>query len=328
MKNLIVIGGSGYIGTTLIPLLLKKKFNIINIDNLIYGQKDENLIFCKKNKLSNYKHFKKDLRNIRNLKFEKKNLFGVIILGGLVGDPITKKYPLLSKKINREGIKNCIDFFKNEKLKLIFVSTCSNYGLRKKSEPAKETSNLKPLSLYAKDKVFIENYLKKNISKFKFDFTILRFATAFGLSPKMRFDLSISDFTHQMFFKKKITVYDPFTWRPYCHVKDFAKMILIVLNSKQKNVKNQIYNVGSDINNFTKKKIILEILKKIPKVSVKYLKNDIDPRNYKVNFSKVKNKLKFNQDYSVQFGIKELIKNFKRGKFKTVSKLGNYNIEK
>lgn len=327
MKNLLVIGGSGYIGTTLIPKLLRN-YNIINIDNLIYGQKDENSFFCKKNKLSNYVHLKKDLRNIEKLKFNKKNLLGVIILGGLVGDPITKKYSQLSKKINRDGIKKCIDFFKNEKLKLIFVSTCSNYGLRKKSEPAKESSQLKPLSLYSKDKVFIENYLKNNAKKFKFSFTILRFATAFGVSPKMRFDLSISDFTHQMFFKKKITVYDPNTWRPYCHVKDFAKMIFITLKSKEKYVKNEIYNVGSNINNFTKKKIISEISKIIPNVSVNYLKNDIDPRNYKVNFSKVKGKLKFNQDYSVQFGIKELIKNFKRGKFKNVTYLGNYNIKK
>jgi nucleoside-diphosphate-sugar epimerase len=325
MKNLLILGGSGYIGTVLIPNLLKENYNIINIDNLVYGQKDHNLKIYKKNKFkSTYTHLNYDFRNIRKLKIDKKKLSGVIILGGLVGDPITKKYPDLSKTINRTGILSCLNYLKKQNLKLIFVSTCSNYGLRSKSSLATETSKLRPLSLYSKDKVFIEEYLKKN--KFSFSYTILRFATAFGISPKMRFDLSISDFMHQMYFKKKIDVYDADTWRPYCHVIDFARTISVVLKAKKSLIHNQIFNVGSNSNNYTKRKIIREITKFGIKANINFLKNDVDPRNYRVNFSKIKNRLKINQKYTVKFGIKELLQSFKKGKYKNSKKLGNYKV--
>lgn len=330
MNNILVIGGSGYIGTVLIPKLLKNNYNVINIDNLIYGHSDKNIDFVKKNKIkTKYRHLNLDIRKTKKLKFElnKFKFHGVVILAGLVGDPITKKYSKLSREINRTGIKNCIKLFEKINLRLIFVSTCSNYGLRNE-RPAKENSILKPLSLYSKDKVFIEQFLKNGSKKNKFSYTILRFATAFGISPKMRFDLSISDFTHQMYFKKNIKVYDQNTWRPYCHVNDFARVILLVLKKEIKLIRNQIFNVGSDENNYTKKKIVQEILKKKIKSTVSYLKNDIDPRNYIVSFAKIKKILKFKAKYSVKYGINELINNFKLDKFKNIKKLGNFKIKK
>ena len=118
--------------------------------------------------------------------------------------------------------------------------------------------------------------------------TILRFATAFGISPRMRFDLTVSEFIRQLALGKELVVYDTNTWRPYCHVKDFARIIEMVLKSPPKIVSNQIFNAGADINNYTKQMIIDEIKNYIPNSKIKYVENGIDPRDYRVNFNKIK----------------------------------------
>ena len=122
----------------------------------------------------------------------------VIILGGLVGDPITKKYPNLSKKINFDYTKKMINFFSKKELKLIFVSTCSNYGFVKSKKKITERHSLNPLSLYAKFKVDIEKYIISLKGKTKMSPTILRFATAFGFSLRMRYDLTVNEFIREL----------------------------------------------------------------------------------------------------------------------------------
>ena len=126
------------------------------------------------------------------------------LLGGLVGDPITKKFPKESEFINENQIIKCIDFFDDKEIeKLVFISTCSNYGLIKENELADEEFKLNPLSLYAKAKVNAEKYLLSKKGKTKYSGVVLRFALlAFGLSPRMRFDLTVSEFTRNLFLKK------------------------------------------------------------------------------------------------------------------------------
>ena len=114
--------------------------------------------------------------------------------------------------------------------------------------------------------------------------TVLRFATAFGLSPRMRFDLTISNFTRDMAMGKDLLVYDANTWRPYCHVQDFARLIHTVLEAPSKKVAFEVFNAGGDLNNATKQMIVDSILKKIPDAKVRYLEHGSDPRNYRVNF--------------------------------------------
>ena len=104
----------------------------------------------------------------------------------------------------------------------------------------------------------------------------------------MRFDLTVNQFTKSLFSKEKLEVYDPETWRPYCHVKDFCRLILIVIKSKNSKIIGNVFNAGGNSNNFTKKGIIKLIKKNIKNTEIKYKKFDVDPRNYKVDFSKVK----------------------------------------
>lgn len=329
-KSIILIGGEGYIGTVVSSFFLKKGFKVHSIDNFIYNQ-------SRKNHKSN-KNF-----NLLKINFANKKIFNyldklehenVIILGSIVGDPITKKYPKITKKINLDSTEKLLKYVLKKKFKkVIFISTCSNYGVFNKNSLAKENSRLNPKSLYAKTKVQIEKKLFKIAKKSSSETTILRFATAFGLSDRMRFDLTVNQFVREIFLNKKIEVYDPYTWRPYCHVNDFANIIFQIISKKNiKRNKCEIFNAGSSKNNFNKMMVINRIKKYIKKFKIILQNDSADQRDYKVNFSKIRKIYGFKPSISIDGGIKEIIKELKKGKFQKLSnykdKLGNYKIIK
>jgi len=319
MKNILILGGEGYIGNALHEYFSKKKFRLTSFDNLIYNQKN------KKKNSNKYQFIKGDIRKKKDLKKINKEYDAVIFLAGLVGDPITKKYKKVSSDINETATKQVIKeiYKKGNAKKFIFISTCSNYGMSK-SKYLTENHKLKPLSPYAKSKVKIEKFILGLKKKSNFNPTILRFATAFGYSNRMRYDLTVNQFTKDLFIKKYLEIYDFNTWRPYCHVKDFARLIELVILSKKNLTAYQVFNAGSNKNNFTKKKIGTKI-KKLIGGKIKYLKKSQDKRNYIVDFSKVKKVLKFKPKFSIEFGIREILKKIKTDI--NFEKLGNYKIK-
>lgn len=328
MKKVLLIGGEGYIGNIVSQRLLQEKYFVISYDNLIYRNQQ-----CVLHKMSNsnYKFIYGDILDSKLIKKTLTDIDYVVLLAGLVGDPITKKYPKESKLINDIGIKNVIDICSESDVeKLIFISTCSNYGLIKGNQLADENFELNPLSLYANSKVNAENYILSLKGKTKMSATILRFATAFGLSPRMRFDLTISEFTRELSIQNNLLVYDADTWRPYCHVGDFARLIQKVLEAKEDKVSFEVFNAGGDINNATKQMIVDEILKKVPFGKVDYKKHGTDPRNYRVDFSKVRSVLDFEPKYTIKNGIDELVIALKNHIFEFVESdkllFGNYKI--
>ena len=255
----------------------------------------------------------------------------IILLAGLVGDPITRKYPDESAAINEKAVKTVIDTCDEEGVKrFILVSTCSNYGLIENDDLAGEDHQLNPLSSYAKSKVSAEKYVLSLRDKTNMRPTILRFATAFGLSPRMRFDLTVNEFTQELAIGNELLVYDAHTWRPYCHVKDFARLIQIVIEAPTKEVSFEVFNAGGDLNNATKQMIVDYILDKISDGKVRYQEHGSDPRNYRVSFEKVKETLGFEPEYTIQDGIGELIDAIKNHVFDRVDEnpnfFGNYEI--
>ena len=328
MKNILLIGGAGYVGSVITSHFLKNGYKVTVLDRFLYnnqfavtpfiGDPDYTLVYG-------------DMNDNISLAIASANVTDVILLGGLVGDPITKKYPQESMIINEKGIRNCIDYFNGRGInKLVFISTCSNYGLINENELADENFKLSPLSLYAKAKVANELYLINKKEEVDYTGVVLRFATAFGLSPRMRFDLTVNEFTRDIFMGKELLVYDEHTWRPYCHVRDFARLLEIVIDADKSLVNFEILNAGGDVNNFTKKMIVEEILKHLPDSKVRYGEDGNDPRNYKVSFAKVKNTLDFEPEFKVQDGITELIEALKIGAFSDSildkNRYGNYNI--
>lgn len=319
--KILIIGGSGYIGNIVCrDLCLNNK--VTNIDNQIYFKK-----FQKYFDSPNYKELSEDIRtydNFRELIIEHDAL---ILLGGLVGDPITKKYPSESLEINELSLIKIIDLALELKIpKIIFISTCSNYGKLKQNEVADENTELMPLSLYAKSKVKIEEHLIKNFSNTT-STTILRFATAFGLSPRMRYDLTVNQFVREAFYKKVIEVYDANTFRPYCHVKDFSSIIQKILFEKDSDrTHNQIFNAGGDANNCSKGALVEKIKDKYHNFEYKFLNNSEDQRNYIVNFSKIRDQINFIPEYSIADGIEEILNYLSLGNhdFSKKNEFGNY----
>lgn len=323
MKKTLIIGGGGYIGCILTDFFLKKNHFIICADNFIFGHKNSVKKF-KHNK--NFKSLHLDLRK-KNLKTLPQKVDNVILLAGLVGDPITKKYKEEAKQINEFGIKRVINFYRKKKVRFIFVSTCSNYGVSKKI--ATEKTKLNPKSLYAKQKVKIEKYILGLKRKSIFEPVILRFATAFGISERLRFDLTLNEFVLYAYLKRKVEIYDHKTWRPYCHVKDFAKVIFKCLVIKKKNIYYEIFNVGSESNNSRKIDLAKKIKKSFPKFKYEITNTSKDARDYRVSFLKLKRKLNIKNFVSIKEGIKE-IKQFlkKSNNSKSLLKFGNFRLTK
>mgnify|MGYP001184519379 FL=1 len=293
-NNTVLIGGMGYVGSALVDYFNSKDMATTVIDNNIYSKKIK--------EKENNQYINIDTRKVDDLlkyNFLNKN---IIILSGLVGDPITAKYPEASIEINENSLIKFISKLENYK-KLIFISTCSNYGLSESEEPLNEEAALNPISLYSKSKVAVETFLTKSNK----DYTILRFATAFGHSSNMRFDLTLNEFTAMQYFNKYLEVYDYETSRPYCHVKDFARVIEKIILFDKKITNKQIFNVGSDKNNISKKDLISLIAKKTGNKNYKLIEDSKDKRNYIVDFSKVKKELKFTPEFNIEDGIEEII---------------------
>ena len=313
-NEIVLIGGLGYVGSAIADYFNAKEINVSIIDNNIYEKKIE---------MANQNQFIDiDIRNfedISKIDYSSKN---IIVLAGLVGDPITSKYPKESNLINDYSLIRFLSNLKNYR-RLIFISTCSNYGLNSSNKQLDEQSKLNPISLYSKAKVKVEKYL---ISSGK-NFTILRFATAFGHSGNMRFDLTLNEFTAYQYFNKFIEVYDFNTYRPYCHVNDFANVIDKVITTKNEDINKQIFNVGSNQNNISKKDLISMISKITGNNNYELIDNSKDKRNDVVDFSKVHDYLGFETQYSIQQGIEEIVKHLEQNTYglnEDFEKVSNY----
>ncbi|WP_419766209.1 MAG: NAD-dependent epimerase/dehydratase family protein [Arcobacter sp.] len=305
MKRVLITGGAGYIGSVLVKLLLEKDYFVRVLDNLSFG--GESII-----ELLNNNHFefvKGDIRNKQDLTKSMQNIDYVVHLASIVGDPACAINPELTKDINLNGAKLTYEVANKMGItKFIFASTCSNYG-KMKDENAfvDEKSELVPVSLYAETKVKFEKYLlsqdKTNIAKP----TCLRFATVYGLSSRIRFDLTVNEFTKDLAMGKELVIFGEQFWRPYCHVVDLSRAVITVIEADDKKVSFNVFNVGDTNENYQKQMIVNEIKKQLPKAKIKYIKKDEDPRDYRVSFEKIRKELNFKITKTVPDGIKQII---------------------
>ena len=245
----------------------------------------------------------------------------------IVGDPISKKYPELAWSVNLEGSINVFRKLQAHAVhKFVFLSTCSNYGLRTSDDAATEDADLNPKSVYAETKVEFERFLLDNMEGLDFSPTILRISTAYGLSSRMRFDLTVSEFTRDVVMGKELVVYDKDTWRPYCHLRDMSDAVTRVIEAPADKVRGEVFNVGHTHENFTKHMIIEEVLKHVPEAAdrVSFQEGGVDPRNYKVDFSKIRDVLGFVPNHSVRRYVPELVGAMRSGLFSRVDELRNY----
>ncbi len=312
-RRILIVGGAGYIGSVLTGHLLSRGYKVRCLDNNTYHN-DLSLLSYAAN--PDFEFFRADLCDENALFAALEGVTDAILLAGLVGDPITKNFPDAARRVNDDGHDLMLRCLARARLnKVIFVSTCSNYGLIEGDRLADEEFELNPLSLYAKSKVRVEKQLLDPAENPDYTPTVLRFATAFGLSPRMRFDLTISEFTRDMFLGNDLLVFDADTWRPYCHVQDFSEVIRRVLEAPRDSVAFEVFNAGGDTNNFTKQMIVDAILDVLPDARVRYQEHGSDPRNYRVNFGKIRERLYFDPGFTVADGIEELVRSLRQGLF-------------
>jgi nucleoside-diphosphate-sugar epimerase len=328
-RRILLVGGAGYIGCELTAQLLDAGYQVRTVDLLIY---DNGVAVTGFLRNPRYEFRRLDLVDADTLGSTLDDVTDVVLLAGLVGDPITKAYPEASDAINVEGIRRLLDRLDGYRLnKVIFVSTCSNYGLIPDGSLADEQFELRPQSPYAEAKVAIEEHLLEIKDKVDYRTVILRFATAFGLSPRMRFDLTVSEFTREMFLRRELLVFDAETWRPYCHVRDFGRLVRHVMEAPLELVDGEIFNAGDDVNNYTKQMIVDQLRVRLPDAPVMFQEHGSDPRNYRVSFAKVRDRLLFESEMTVPDGIDELLAALEAGLFRDVdarrSFYGNYEIQ-
>ena len=304
--KVLVTGVAGYIGSVLTHKLLNKGFEVIGIDNLLYG--GESLLSIYNH--PNFKFYKKDIRNIETIVSLLNEIDAVIHLAAIVGDPACAKQPQLAISTNLDGSINLLKAANNSYSvkNFIFASTCSNYGKMEGNSYVTEESPLKPVSLYAELKVKFEEIMLDGEYHKNFCPTALRFATAYGISPRMRFDLTVNEFTKDAALGRELTIFGEQFWRPYCNVEDIANACILVLESEPDKVYKNVFNVGDTRENYQKKMLAEELKKLIPDLKIKYVKKDEDPRDYKVSFEKIKNVLGFQITKTVPQGMEEIIR--------------------
>ena len=296
MKKILITGGAGYVGTTLIPLLLEKKHDVTVLDSLIFNNGDRLIPFMSNNR---FNFVKGDVRNLDLLKSLVKDKDVVIHLAAYVGFPLCRlKGDKESYDVNTKATEDLVDMLEESQY-LLFGSTGSNYG--EVIGLCTEETPLNPLSIYGKTKTEAERIVmtRKNSTAF-------RFATAFGISPRMRLDLLVNDLTHKAVTEGYAVIYESHFLRTFIHVRDLARSFVFAIENQAKMVSN-VYNVGSNKMNYTKKEVCDKINEQIPNAFFHHasIKEDPDKRNYKVSYDKI-NALGFDVEVDLKTGIQEI----------------------
>ena len=315
MKSILVSGGAGYIGSVLVSLLLGKGYHVRVLDNLSFG--GEAIVDFVSD--PNFEFTRGDVTNEDDVRKALKGIDGVVHLAAIVGDPACAKQPDLARKTNLEGSKLFYTLANEAGAKrFIFASTCSNYGKMNGTDYVTETSTLAPVSLYAETKVAVEKFLlgqdKANTCKP----TSLRFSTVYGLSRRPRFDLTVNEFTKELSLGRELKVFGEQFWRPYCHVVDLSRSVIAALEAPEDKVSFDVFNVGDTNENYQKQMIVEEIVKVIPDARVSYVKKNEDPRDYRVSFEKIRERLDYHITKTVPDGIREIHKVVQDGFFNNV----------
>jgi len=301
-RLILVTGGAGYKGSTLCRELLFRGHRIRVLDNLMHGGRSLAGLFNH----SNFEFIRGDITNPKDIRLSLEGVTDVIHLAAIVGDKPCERNPKLAIEINYKATQYLADSVKKKKInQFLFASTCSNYGLVDASVIATEDTELNPLSLYAETKIDCEKYLMELAGNGHFFPTILRFGTAYGVSGRTRFDLTVNSFTYEALKYKRLVVFAEETWRPYTHILDMARIYCKLLEADRKQVSKQIFNAGWNKQNYTKREIIDMMKDVIGDFEVDYV-NTKDKRNYRVNFSKIEKLLSFDPVMTVKDGVREL----------------------
>src|ERR1700682_3548653 len=258
--RVLVTGGAGYLGALATARLLREGHTVRVLDNLQYGGSSLRAGASE----SAFEFCKGDVRDSSTVEKSLAGTQAVVHLAAIVGDPACARNPALAREVNLDASLQLLALAKNAGVeRFIFASTCSNYGRRNEAAGfAREEDELKPISLYAESKVAVETELLRTQSN-GFAPTVLRFATLYGVSPRMRFDLTVNQFVMEMLIRGRLMVYGQQFWRAYVHVRDAARAIVTTLLAPREVVGGQVFNVGDTEENYRKLDLVEMIRKRV-----------------------------------------------------------------
>jgi nucleoside-diphosphate-sugar epimerase len=302
--KILITGGAGYLGSTLTARLLAEGNKVRVLDRLAYGGDALLGVWCH----PELEFICGDIQDRATLRTAVAGQDAVVHLAAVVGDPACARQPDLARATNLDASQALIAESRRAGVgRFIFASTCSNYGKMQDAERyVDEESELRPVSLYAETKVAVETALLQGGCSGVWCPTPLRFATLYGVSPRMRFDLTVNEFTMEMLTKKRLKVFGQQFWRPYVHVSDAARAIQLVLSSPVATVGGRVFNVGATDQNFQKQQLVEMIKPHAPDAVVEFVHKTEDPRDYRVSFARIGKDLGFQSTRTVAEGIGEI----------------------
>jgi nucleoside-diphosphate-sugar epimerase len=307
VETVLVIGGAGYIGSALLPKLLDKGYNVRLLDLLLFGTEPIKDILDH----PQLEIIAADFRQVDKVVEAMQNVDAVIHLGAIVGDPACALDEDLTIEVNLMATRMIAEVAKGFNVgRFIFASTCSVYGAS--NQVLDERSRLNPVSLYAQSKIASEKVLS-GMATAKFAPTMLRFGTIYGLSGRTRFDLVVNLLTAKALVDGEITVFGGSQWRPFVHVDDAASAVFKVLEAPMSQIRNEVFNVGSNGQNFTIDQVGQLIKDVVPSAKLLNMGSDTDVRNYRVNFDKINRALGFEPQWTVEAGVSQVIQAVESG---------------
>lgn len=321
-KWILVTGGGGYLGSVIVPMLLDEGYKVHVLDCFYFGKN-----FLEKTAHPNLKLTEIDLLHHENLSDLFKDVHTVIHLASISNDPSGDLDPNLTVQTNFLATISLARRAKIEGVKqFIFASSCSVYGASGENF-LDEQSPVGPVTLYALSKLQCENELM-NLADSKFSITSLRFATLFGYSPRMRFDLAINVMAKRALQGKSILLHgDGIQYRPFIHVKDVSNAIILVMKEDIAIKNKQIFNVGNEELNFMIRDLVKKISSFFPNSQIEKLENNKDNRSYRVSFRKFDRIFNFKPKYFVEDALREIEKVYNEKILTDMDSETYYNLE-
>ena len=310
VQHVLVVGGGGYIGSALLPRLLARGYKVRLLDLMLFGTDPIRDLVAH----PNLEIVEADFRQVDKVVQAMRGIHAVIHLGGIVGDPACSVDEELTIDVNLTATRVIAEIARGVGVqRFVFASTCSVYGASR--EALDETSDLNPISLYARTKLVSEQVLQDMASD-DFAPVILRFGTIYGISGRTRFDLVVNLLTAKAVQEKRITIFGGKQWRPFVHVDDAAKAVFLAFEAPLRTVRNEVFNVGTDDQNYTIEQVGSLVAGHIPDAELVNMGSDTDVRDYRVRFARIRDVLGFRASWTVEQGIDQVQAALKAGRVK------------